>query len=159
MPRTYLFALFLLLALVPAAYASNGHPDHVSLFQTITVPAEETSGDIACAFCTLNVQGRIAGNVAVLFGTVNVEPSRIVSGDVALLFGTLRLDEDSVVRGDLAALFSATEIASTAVVQGSHAVVPRGFALGVLLAPLLISCGTVWLIVYLVRRGRQPSHA
>ena len=146
----------LLLALVPSSRADSNHRDRASLFSTINISEDETAGDVACAFCTVNIQGDVSGDVAVLFGTVNVQPSRTISGDVALLFGTLRLDEDTTIRGALASLFSTAEIAPTANIRGSHAVVPKGLALGVILAPLLILLGIAWLVVHLVRRNRSP---
>ena len=155
MPQLVILLVLLAAFAAPTALASD-HPDHVSLFNTINIPEEESAGDIACAFCTVNIHGNVSGDVAALFGTVNVEPSRSIGGDVALLFGTLRLDEDATVHGDLASLFSTVEIADTATVKGSRAIVPRGVALGILLAPLLILAGVVWLIVYLVRRSRSP---
>ena len=106
--------LVLLGVLAPTALARRSSRSPLSLFGTRhhTSPrADETAGDIACAFCVVNIHGNVSGDVATLFGTVNVEPSRSIGGDVALLFGTLRLDEDATVRGDLASLFSTVEIA------------------------------------------------
>lgn len=155
MTRLVLF-ISLFLALAPISRADSNHRDHASLFSTINISEDETAGDIACAFCTVNIQGNVSGDVAVLFGTVNVQPSRTILGDVALLFGTLRLDEDTTVHGDLASLFSTVEIAPTANIHGSRANDPASLALGALLAPLLILVGFVWLVIYLVRRNRNP---
>lgn len=149
-----------LLAVQPAfAKHTGGGADHVSIFSTIDIHEGESAGDIACAFCTVNLQGDVKGDVAVLFGTVHTDPDRSIDGDVALMFGTLILAENVHVRGDLAMFAGSSEIAPSATIGGDRAVLSGPIAVGILLALFLILAGIIWLIVYLVRRARYGAYA
>ena len=147
----------LLLSLVPAAHASSHHgggQDRVGLFTTIDISEDRPAGDVACMFCTVNLNGDVHGDVAVLFGTVNGSADRTISGDVAVLFSTLRLGENSSVKGDLASAFSTVDLPSSTSVAGDRAIFATGLGAFVLTAPLLLLIGVVWLVVHLVRENR-----
>lgn len=155
-----LLLAFALLAVQPAfAKHTGGGSDHVSIFSTITVHEGEAAGDIACAFCTVNLQGDVKGDVAVLFGTVHADPDRSIDGDVALLFGTLVLADNAHVRGDVAVLAGTSDLAPTATIGGDRAILSSPIAIGILLAPLLILAGIIWLVVHLIRRARYGAYA
>ena len=148
---------FLLLAFLPGAALASSHgggQDHAGAFTTINVSEDRPAGDIACMFCTVNLEGDVHGDVAVLFGTVNGGADRTISGDVAVLFSTLRLGEDSRINGDLASAFSNVDLPTSASVRGDRSIFATGFGITVLLAPLLLLFGVIWLIVHLVRDNR-----
>ncbi len=150
-----LFAAFLAFALLRHGSHGSGH-DRVALFSTVNIEQGQTAGDVACAFCTVNIRGDVKGDVAVLFGTVSADPDRTISGDVALLFSTLRLGNNDRINGDLAAALSTTDIPSSASVGGDRAVFTSGFGLALLAGPVLILAGIIGLIIFLVRRNRYP---
>ncbi len=164
-PVATLVALPLLALLLPvralAAPHSGDGDDRVGVFSTIRVTEDRPAGDIACVFCSVELDGDVHGDVAVLFGSVHATPDRTVSGDVALLFSSLHLSDGDRVRGDLATLFSSADIPSSATVGGDRSVLFSGLGLLVLLAPLLVLAGIVWLIVAAVRRSRPryPPYA
>ena len=152
----------LLLALLPGAALASSHgggQDHAGIFTTINISEDRPAGDVACMFCTVNIDGDVHGDVAVLFGTVNATSGRTISGDVAILFSTLRLGEDSHVRGDLASAFSNVDVPSSSTVGGERAIFSSGVGMTVLLAPILLLCGLVWLVVFLVRENRARRYA
>ena len=142
------------LALPAHAAHHGGGQDHAGIFTTINVSEDRPAGDVACMFCTVNLDGDVHGDVAVLFGTVNGTADRTISGDVAVLFSTLRLGENSRVNGDLASAFSTIDLPPSTSVRGDRSVFATGFGLTVLLAPLLLLLGVIWLIVHLVRDNR-----
>jgi predicted acyltransferase (DUF342 family) len=136
---------------VPAARADR---DVAKVGQDIVIPEGETAGDIACVFCDVRVKGDVKGDVAVAFGDLEVDPGRQISGDVALLGGHVRLGDSSRIGGDLAVVGLLRE-GEDVNVRGSRAVLPGAL----LLAPLLLLAGIVWLIVHLVRRSRyRPTY-
>ena len=155
-PAALVFAAFLLGPLVTPAHAAHhdGGQDRVGMFTTINISEDRPAGDVACMFCTVNVDGDIHGDVAVLFGTVNGGADRTISGDVAILFSTLRLGDHSRINGDLASAFSTTDLPASTSVRGDRAILATGFGITVLLAPLLLLLGVIWLIVHLVRDHR-----
>ncbi len=154
--------LLLAASLVLALLRSGSHgagEDRVGLFSTITVDQGEAAGDVACAFCTVDIRGDVKGDIAVLFGTVNAGPDRVISGDVAMLFSTLRLGENDRINGDLAAVLSTTSIPSSASVHGDRAILSSGLGLAVIAGPILILSRIIGLILFLARRSRYPYPA
>ncbi len=156
-----LIAAAALLAL-PATSLARSH-DHdgdnrISIFSTIDVGEGETVGDVACVFCTVNLHGDVQGDVAVLFGTVSTDTDRTLSGDVATLFSTLRVGDRTHIHGDLAAALSTVQLGSEVVVDGDRKVLASGLGLSMLIAPLLLVAGVVWLVVWIVRRVLFPAY-
>lgn len=156
--RALALSTALLLSLAPAAHAAShkngGGQDRVGIFTTIDISEDRPAGDVACMFCTVNVNGDVHGDVAVLFGTVNGGADRTISGDVAVLFSTLRLGDNTSVKGDLASAFSNVDLPSSANVAGDRAIFATGLGAIVLTAPLLLLAGIIWLVVHLVRENR-----
>ena len=150
-----LLAVFCVFALLRAGGHGSGN-DRVAIFSTINVEEGHTAGDVACAFCTVNLRGDVTGDVAVLFGSVNADPDRTIAGDVAVLFSTLHLGENDRIHGDLAAALSTTDIPSSATVAGDRAVLSSGLGLAVLAGPVLIIAGIIGMIIFWVRRNRYP---
>ncbi len=153
-----LLAAFIVLALLSKVSHKSGN-DRVAIFSTINIEEGQSAGDVACAFCTVNVKGDISGDVAVLFGSVNVDPDRAISGDVAILFSTLHLADNDRIGGDLATALSSTDISSSASVRGDRAILSSGLGFAVLAGPILIFAGIIGLIIFLVRRNRYPYPA
>ncbi len=148
-----LLAVLLVLALFREGNHDSGN-DRVGIFSTINVAEDQAVGDVACAFCTVNIRGDVKGDVAVLFGTVSASPDRTISGDVAILFSSLHLGDNAHIGGDLAAALSTTDIAPTASVHGDRAIFSSSLGFAVLAGPLLILAGIIGCIIFFVRRNR-----
>jgi hypothetical protein len=151
--RRLLLAVVLLLFITVPAFARSSE-DHVSFGNDITIAEGETASDIACMFCDVHVHGDVRGDVAVMFGKVEVDPGRSISGDVATLGADLNLGPGARVGGDLAMAAGDVNAAPGAMVHGSSMVLPGRIWLLLPFAPLLIVIGLIWLVVYLVRRNR-----
>jgi hypothetical protein len=156
--RRLFLAAALFAAIVPPAFASSDQ-DRVGVGNTITVAEDETANDIACVFCTVHVQGKVRGDVAVLFGQIVVDEGQSIAGDVAGLGADLRLEEGATVGGDVAILAGDARVAPGATIHGDRMVMPGRFWLLLPLAPLLILIGIIWLIVHIVRRNRYQYPA
>jgi len=144
-------AVFFMLSLPAYARSSD---DRASVGNDITIAEGETAGDVACLFCFVHVHGDVRGDVAVMFGKVEVDPGHTISGDVATLGADLNLGEGATVGGDVAIAAGDANLASGAMIHGSRMVLPGRLWLLVPFAPLLILIGIIWLIVYIVRRNR-----
>lgn len=152
MPRL-LLAAALLLALAMPVFAES-REDRVGVGNDINVAEGQTSGDIACAFCSVHVQGDVKGDVAILFGSITVDAGHGISGDTAILGGDLNLGAESEVGGDVAIAAGEVNSGPGAMIHGSQSVLPGRFWLILPLAPFLILAGIIWLVVHLVRRNR-----
>ena len=150
-------AFLLALACVAAplkAYARHGDggEDRIGIFSSIVVTEDRPAGDVACLFCSVQIDGDVHGDVAVLFGSVVVSDGRTISGDVATLFSSLVLGDGSRINGDLATVFGSSNLAESAHVGGDKAMLASGLGIAVILAPLLIAIGVIWLVVWGLRR-------
>ena len=151
--RRLLLAVALLVSITLPAYARSTD-DRASFGNDITIAEGETASDVACMFCDVHVHGDIRGDVAVMFGKVDVDPGRSISGDVATLGADLNLGPGAMVGGDLAMAAGDVNAGPGARIHGSSMVLPGKIWLMLPFAPLLILIGLIWLIVYLVRRNR-----
>jgi hypothetical protein len=156
--RKLLLAVGLLLASTFPAFA-KGSDDRASVGNDITIAEGETAGDVACLFCVVHVHGDVRGDVAVMFGKVEVDPGHTISGDVAALGADMNLGEGATVGGDVAIAAGDANLAPGAMIHGSRMVLSNRMWLLLPFAPLLILIGVIWLIVYLVRRRRYQFPA
>ncbi len=156
--RRLLLAVGLLLASALPVFAKGGD-DRASVGNDITIAEGETAGDIACLFCVVRVHGDVRGDVAVMFGKVEVDPGHTISGDLAALGADLNLGEGATVGGDVAIAAGDANLAPGAMIHGSRMVLSNRIWLLLPFAPLLILIGLIWLIVYLVRRNRYQFPA
>ncbi len=150
-----LLAAFIVIALLSKGTHGSGN-DRVAIFSPIDIAEGDTVGDVACAFCSVNIHGDVHGDIAVIFGTVTADPNRTISGDVAILFGRLFLNDNGHIGGDLATALSTVEIAPSATISGDRAIMKSSLGLTVLVGPILIIAGIIGLIIFLVRRNRYP---
>jgi hypothetical protein len=159
--RRWLLAVAVLLfaTTLPAFAGSRDDQDRASVGNDITVAEGETAGDIACVFCYVHIHGDVRGDVAVLFGRVEVDAGRNVSGDVAAFGADLVMGQDATVGGDVSIISGEVKTAQGAMVHGSSTVFPGRIWLLLPFAPLLIFIGLIWLIVYIVRRNRYQFPA
>jgi hypothetical protein len=156
--RRLLLAVGLLLTFALPAFA-KGSEDRASVGNDITIAEGETAGDVACLFCFVHVHGDIRGDVAVMFGRIEVDPGHTISGDVAALGADMNLGEAATVGGDVAIAAGDAKLAPGAMIHGSRMVLSNRMWLLLPFAPLLILIGLIWLIVHLVRRNRYQFPA
>ena len=160
-PR-WAMAVCALLLIAPLTLSAREHDhsgqDRASIFSTINISEDDPAGDVACMFCTVNLNGDIHGDLAVMFGTVNSSSGRTISGDVAVLFSTLRLGDNSRIHGDLATALSHVDFAPSVIVDGDRSVVSSGLSVGIIVAPLLLIAGLIWLLVWIARRVLYPGY-
>lgn len=136
------------------AKGSHSGNDRAAVGSSIVVPEGESVGDVACAFCSVEVHGQVTGDVAVFMGSVKVDSGQSIGGDTAIAGGDLKLGEGSTVNGDVAILGGEANLADGAAIHGSRSIIPPPLGTLILFSPLLILAGIIWLIVYLVRRSR-----
>ena len=156
--RRLLLAVGILLVSAVPAFA-KGAEDRASVGGAITIAEGETAGDVACLFCSVHVHGDVRGDVAVMFGRIEVDPGHKVAGDLAALGADLNLGEGATVGGDVAIAGGDANLAPGAMIHGSRMVLPNRMWLLLPFAPLLILIGLIWLIVYFVRRSRYQFPA
>ena len=152
----YIFSVTLLPALLVLpglAKGSHGN-DRASFGSAVEVPEGESAGNIACSFCSVHIRGEVTGDVAVFMGSVTVEPGHSIAGDVAIAAGDLNLGEGSAVNGDVAIVGGDARLPEGATIHGSRSIIPPPLGTLILLSPLILLAGIIWLIVYLVRRSR-----
>src|SRR3984893_3662549 len=121
--RRLLLAVGLLLAATLPAFA-KGSEDRASVGNDITIAEGETAGDVACVFCFVHVHGDVRGDVAVLFGKVEVDPGHKIGGDLAALGADMNLGEGAMVGGDVAIAAGDANVAPGAMIHGSRLVLP-----------------------------------
>ena len=136
------------------AEESAGERSRVAFGETITVDQGQTAGDIVCAFCTVKIRGDVTGDMVTFFGTVDVGEGRAISGDVVTFGGGLNLANEARIGGDLVLFGGALDQASSVQIHGDRVVFAGEGWLLVMLLPLLLPIGVVWLIVWLFRRRR-----
>jgi hypothetical protein len=156
--RRWLLAVGLILASALPAFA-KGSEDRAGVGNDITIAEGETAGDIACVFCAVRVHGDVRGDVAVMFGRIEIDPGHTISGDVAALGADMNLGEGATVGGDVAIAAGDAKLAPGAMIHGSRMVLSNRMWLLLPFAPLLILIGLIWLIVHLVRRNRYQFPA
>jgi hypothetical protein len=157
MSRLFLAVAVLLASSLPAF--AKGSEDRAGVGNDITIAEGETAGDIACVFCAVRVHGDVRGDVAVMFGRIEIDPGHTISGDVAALGADMNLGEGATVGGDVAIAAGDAKLAPGAMIHGSRMVLSNRMLLLLPFAPLLIFVGLIWLIVHLVRRNRYQFPA
>ncbi len=149
-------AMAVILLLLGLARPAPAQEDQVGFARTITVAPGETRGDIACMRCSVYVRGTVKGDIAAIDGRVVIEGT--VTGDTALVWGDIRLGDAAHVGGDIAVFGGVVKRSPTATLRGDVAEFTRKQAMaGIffsLAGCLIFFALLVWLVVWLIRRGR-----
>jgi hypothetical protein len=161
--RRFLIATVLTVATALPAFARDTrHGDaggsRSSVGSDITISADDSAEHVACAFCSVHVQGEVRGNVAVFFGNVTVDPERSIRGNVAVFGGDLSLASEASIGGNVALSAGDLHLAPEATIRGAQSIASSRLWLLVPLAPILVVVGLIWLIVWWVRRNRYPRY-
>ncbi len=154
MRRQLLAVALLLTILAPLTAFAKSDNDRSSVGSDITINEDETVADVACVFCSVHIHGEVTGDVAVVFGSLKVDSGRKINGDVAVIGGDLSLGEGAEIGGDLSVIAGDANLAEGAIIHGSRTVMPGRLWLLVPFIPFLVVIGSIWLIVYFIRRRR-----
>jgi hypothetical protein len=159
-----LFALVAGLLAIPAHAAQ----DVVQFGSTIEVAPNETIHDAVCFFCSVNVKGKVNGDIVAFFGSVRVDGQAnhdVVNffGDVKAadntsighnlvnFFGGVRLGENVSVGQDTVVMFGSIQAEPSASFGGSRVVEPAWLFWGPF---LVLFCG-IYFLVHEVRSYRR----
>jgi len=83
----------------------KGHKDdRVQIGKSLRIEAGEEVRDVVVMGGSLEVAGHVRGDVAVIGGSVTIEPGAVVEGDVAAMGGAVDVQPGAVVHGDKASL-------------------------------------------------------
>lgn len=81
-------------------YGHRGSGDIVQMFQDVHVPKDMVvDGDVVSIFGSVDVQGRVAGQVVAVFGNVTAADSSHIGGDVVTVGGTLHTAPTAEIGG------------------------------------------------------------
>jgi hypothetical protein len=162
----------LAVCLLAAAFAVTATParadrDAVQFGTNINVAPDATVHDAVCFFCSVNVEGKVTGDIVVFFGNVHLagdaqhdvvnffgnvkaENGATIEKDLVSFFGTIRLGENVTIGKDMVAMFGSVHAADSVTV-GNDRVIQPGW---VLWGPLLF----IGLIVILIVREYRAYH-
>ncbi len=153
-----------------AAIPARADRDVVQFGSRIVVPANSSVHDAVCFFCSVDAQGPIDHDLVVFFGDVNihslanhdvvsffgdvhVDSNASVTHDLVHFFGDVNLGENASVGNDMVLLFGDLRAASSASVVGNRVIEPAWL----LLIPLGLFAGFIWLIVSFFRSWRERN--
>ena len=162
----------LAVSLLAAAFAVTATParadrDAVQFGTNINVAPDATVHDAVCFFCSVNVEGKVTGDIVVFFGNVHLagdaqhdvvnffgnvkaENGATIEKDLVSFFGTIRLGENVTIGKDMVAMFGSVH-APASVTVGNDRVIQPGW---ILWGPLLF----IGLIVIVIVREYRAYH-
>jgi hypothetical protein len=141
------FVLFFVAAALPRAHADD---DRVSFLHSINVGEGEEAHDLVCILCSIHIDGAVHGDSVAILGSIHSNGP--IEGDVVSVLGNIELGRDAHIGGDCAAILGSVRHYTNNQVSGDVVQIP--FAL--LLIPLFIFVGIIYLIRTLVWRSRLP---
>jgi hypothetical protein len=157
LPRFTLLAVCVALA-VPAAFAKNNGGEITQFGRDIRIGADQKAADVTCFNCNIYVDGQVGGEITTIRGNIVLQDGAMVGGEVTALLGDVRLGEDSKIAGELTVLGGKLRRPATASVAGDVTVMEGTAWIYILvLTPFLFLAGVIALIVWLVRRRRNPA--
>jgi preprotein translocase subunit YajC len=79
--------------------------DLVQLGKRIVVGSDEiVNGDVVAIFSDIDIEGKVTGDVAAIFGSVSIGSEGIVNGEVVSILGEVNRKAGSIVRGETAVI-------------------------------------------------------
>ncbi|MDE3201010.1 MAG: hypothetical protein KGN79_08815 [Acidobacteriota bacterium] len=163
-PSIFVAAALLALAAIPA----RADKDVVQFGSQILVPANSSVHDAVCFFCSVDAQGPIDHDVVVFFGDIHVhqlanhdvvnffgdvrvDSNASISHDLVHFFGDVHLGDNASVGNDMVLFFGDLHAANSATITGNRVIEPAWL----LLIPLGLLVGFIWLIVTFFRNWRE----
>jgi hypothetical protein len=152
-------ALLLLLAIAPFATAKND-PEYAQFGRDIRIGPDQQAGDLTCIGCSIYILGQVSGDVTAVGGNIVMSGDGSVAGDLTTVLGDVRLSDTAKVGGDLAAVGGSLRRQPNVTIGGDvTALDGRAWIWLIVGPPILMLVGIVWLIVWLLDRGRRPQPA
>jgi carbonic anhydrase/acetyltransferase-like protein (isoleucine patch superfamily) len=165
------FGCLLAAAMAAAAAPARADSDAVHFGSDINVPADMTVHDAVCFFCSVNVDGKVNGDVVAFFGHVHItgeahhdvvnffggvtaDDGATIGQDLVSFFGGVRLGENTSVGHDMVVMVGGARLAKSAVV-GHDSVVQPGWVLDF---PLILLVGLFIFAVYELRAYRRRQY-
>jgi hypothetical protein len=79
--------------------------DVVQFGKKVTVGSDElVNGDVVSIGADIVIEGKVMGDVAAIFGSVELGPEAIVNGEVVSILGEVNREDGSIVRGETAVI-------------------------------------------------------
>jgi hypothetical protein len=161
MPRFSLLRAFCTLAifLTPSTLlAAQANPDRFQINHDIRIKPDDKVGDVTCLNCSIYVRGQVSGDVTTINGNVVAEQGAAIGGDVTAVSGSVRLENGTQVGGDLVAIGGTVHRDRQATVAGGvTSMGGGGWIFVIFLLPFAFLGGIVALIIWLIRRSREPA--
>ena len=150
--------LSILAVLLPmAAAAQQKSADQVHFAQDIYVQPGDKTGDLVCIGCSIHLRGQTAGDIVAIGGSVTLETGAQAAGGITTVVGDVRLQNGAQVAGDVVSVGGTVRRDPQATISGDvTSLAGTGWAILIVLFPLLMLGGFITLIVWLLRRG-QPA--
>jgi len=152
-----LSGILLCLALSGTAFAKD-NSSYTQVGRNINIGPDQQVGELTCFGCSIRVRGQVSGDITTFGGSITLENQAQVAGDVTSFGGDLRLDQGVRVAGG-ATVFGGqirrdpqATVAGDVTSFGGH-----GWALLILLTPLVGVGLFVALVIWLIQRVRRPS--
>jgi hypothetical protein len=120
MIKRWLVPCLLAAGFAAAATPARANDDAVQFFDDINVPANSQVHDAVCFFCSVNVEGKVNGNIVVFFGGVHIEGS--TERDVVNFFGGVRADDGASIGRDMVSFFGSNSLGDNVSVGGDMVV-------------------------------------
>jgi hypothetical protein len=161
-------AVGLLAAAVAAVPApARASDDAVQFFSSIHVTPDAPVHDAVCFFCSVQVDGKVTGDIVAFFGSVHIsgeaqrdvvsffgsvrtDDNATIGRDLVSILGSVRLGENSSVGRDAVTIFGSIHAPASAHIGGDHVSIPAIIFYG----PLLLMIGIIVLIVHEIRSRR-----
>jgi hypothetical protein len=162
MPRFSLLPAFCTLAifLTPSTLlAAQANADRFQINHDIRIEPRDKVGDVTCLNCSIYVRGQVSGDVTTINGNVVAEQGAAIAGDVTTILGNARVENGTQVAGDLVAIGGTVRRDPQATVAGDVTSMGEGggWIFLIFLLPFAFLGGIVALIIWLIRRSRQPA--
>jgi hypothetical protein len=165
------FAILLAAALAAAGTPARADNDAVHFGSNINVPADMTVHDAVCFFCSVNVEGKVNGDVVVFFGHVHIagaadhdvvnffggvraDDGATIGQDLVSFFGGVHLGENASVGHDMVVMVGSAQVANSAIV-GHDTVVQPGWVIDF---PLILLIALFIFAVYELRAYRRRQY-
>jgi hypothetical protein len=141
---------------LPALAANNA--DQTQIGHTLRVGPNDHLGEVTCIGCSIYIRGQVSGDATTVGGSIYLEDQGQVAGDVTTVAGNIRLDSGVKVGGDATVVGGEIRRANGAQIGGDvTSIGGMAWVPIILLLPLAFLGLLVWLVVYLVQRGRKPA--
>lgn len=108
MIKPMLVPCLLAAAFAAAALPARADNDAVHFGSEIYVAPDATVHDAVCFFCSVNVEGKVNGDVVVFFGTVHIAGS--ADRDVVNFFGGVQADDGASIGRDMVSFFGVVRL-------------------------------------------------